>query len=375
MLAYVAYARFAMRSAHSFLVVATATTVALSPSLADAFRSPIVDVGRRARDVVVARSSFGDDDDDDVGAYVGVANIPGSDPDRPGKVNQDAFFCFRTDEETVVGVLDGHGREGHVLTEYLARRLPRRLRRAMEEETDDDDPFAAAFAAAQRDAVENPDVPASRSGTTCVVCAVRRRPDGTARIRASHVGDSRAVCAAVLDDDDEENDGDVVVLRPDDGGNGTLARLRVAALTREHVVARPEERRRVEESDEGRVDARGNVFYGPIGIAMTRALGDAVMKRAGVVHEPETTVLETRSPVAIVAATDGVWDVVPNADAVATVAARWLRDDDDDGGADPGERARRAADDLARYARERWQNDLPLEVAADDIACVVVLVP
>ena len=46
------------------------------------------------------------------------------------------------------------------------------------------------------------------------------------------------------------------------------------------------ERARIESCPQARIDGRGNVFWGPVGIAMTRALGDAILLRAGVLPWP-----------------------------------------------------------------------------------------
>ena len=61
---------------------------------------------------------------------IGGINIPGTDPDRPRQINQDALFGFEMDGHVVAGVMDGHGLKGHVVTQFLMRRLPERIRQA-----------------------------------------------------------------------------------------------------------------------------------------------------------------------------------------------------------------------------------------------------
>jgi serine/threonine protein phosphatase PrpC len=93
-------------------------------------------------------------------------------------------------------------------------------------------------------------------------------------------------------------------------------------LASDHRIERADERRRVL--------AAGAVLDPPYvidprtehGLMMTRALGDQELRRIGVSAEPE--VVTTRlgeDDVGFVVATDGLWDVVANAEAAATCRA------------------------------------------------------
>ena len=119
------------------------------------------------------------------------------------------------------------------------------------------------------------------------------------------------------------------------------------------------EKQRVDDS-EGHIRGK-NVFYGPVGIAMTRALGDAVMIRAGVVPTPLVHSIQLVKDDFIVLATDGVWDVLSN-DAVRDVVLQYEGN------------AQEAADAIAKMAREKWVGDLPImdEEKADDITVAVI---
>ena len=185
---------------------------------------------------------------------LGFVSVAGQDPDRY-KVNQDAFFYSPSSDTdantaaTIVGVLDGHGTKGHVLTSYLKEQLPKRIRQLLcepESVTEEDqeklkqlqrdlvrigganeqevtrplplldnnnttkygDSYYAciltnAFYLAQLDAQAEPGIPAQRSGTTCVVALVVHDDDdqagdddstarGSCRRLASALEDSRA---------------------------------------------------------------------------------------------------------------------------------------------------------------------------------------
>lgn len=248
------------------------------------------------------------------GYEIGCGCISGTDPDRPQKVNQDSHFTFRMNNNadgtqvTVIGVMDGHGLKGHFVTNYLQKQLPKRIQqyhdasKNLEGAFDDDgtkfdemiqnliivanaDPselkqeddgdgntmskvLIDSFHRAHLDARMDENIPSARSGTTCVVCAI---DESTNVATIANVGDSKGIQCFRRRSDDEE-DGDWVVV----------------PLTEATTTKIPTERERIEKSD-GRIDGMGNVFYGPVGIAMTRALGDSVMIRAGVLPTPIIT--------------------------------------------------------------------------------------
>jgi serine/threonine protein phosphatase PrpC len=299
---------------------------------------------------------------------VATVSRAGADPLRPQKVNQDAVIHTRLlgDEPSLcVGVMDGHGLKGHVVTDYMAQQLPVRLAEQLRtprpqsdwearmqelahfdvgadiDNTDDDTAkpqyadihhaLRHAFHQTHTDALEQAGVPAGRSGTTCIVVLV---DEAQGVLHVAHVGDSRALCITA------------------DGA--------IQVLTTETTVAKdPADRARVA-AGEGRIDARGNVWYGPVAIAMTRALGDGVMLRAGVVPTPRVTTSARLPASVLVVATDGLWDVLSNEQVRDIVLAY----------ADSS--VEKMAAQLALQARQAWIGDLPLqEEKVDDITCVV----
>jgi serine/threonine protein phosphatase PrpC len=164
--------------------------------------------------------------------------------------------------------------------------------------------------------------------------------------------------------------------------NGTFMAV---ALSQDHKPDRPEERKRIL-SVGGHLGcrqvlvsqgARGPVTMpvGPcrvwyqyrgdtLGLAMSRSLGDTIVHRSGVSAEPEVMefVVEDYDEFMIIA-TDGVWDVVDNNQAVQIVqsfaaksgSANWS----------PLE----AAMWVCKFARGRWEKLSPM---VDDITCLVI---
>lgn len=150
---------------------------------------------------------------------VATRSVAGSDPNRPQKVNQDASFVIPNMSDIMVTtnngelttcyscfcVMDGHGLKGHLVTQFLATELPQCLAQQLANNHKDDDSLGDwldkmrqlahfdldndnhhgdnnphhqeiqralrnAFHQAHIHALNHPEVPAGRSGTTCIVC-------------------------------------------------------------------------------------------------------------------------------------------------------------------------------------------------------------
>jgi serine/threonine protein phosphatase PrpC len=275
--------------------------------------------------------------------------VAGSDPDRP-KICQDACFVSHFHQFTCLGVMDGHGKKGHELTQYLKTRLPLRIQTLLQEGLRHKDAEALdvyedtlielahadaseyidssfksvlrdAFHLVQLDAERESNVPSARSGTTCVVALIDHSAN---KMHVAQAGDSAAIWTTLN--------------KEVQSTTGTTTSI-------------GSERERIEKA-QGRIDAQGNVFYGPQGISMTRSLGNAVMLRAGVIPTPVITHIDI-IPSLLVLASDGVWDVlshettleiVQNADNLQSGLCR-----------------------VAEGAQTAWQSGLMMEVKIDDI--------
>jgi serine/threonine protein phosphatase PrpC len=286
----------------------------------------------------------------------------GQDPDSAGKVNQDACFHFITSGSRFIcgGVLDGHGKKGHVLNHFLEVHLAQLLQCYLEKETHttpDSIPniLVKSFEEAHYAARMNEAVPAGRSGTTCVVTIIDVI---NGLIYAGNVGDSRAIIAIDIANVDE------------DGGDAAL----VMALSTETTTAIEDERKRIQ-SGEGRIDGSGNVGYGPVGIASTRALGDSVMSRAGVIPTPQVTTFDLIQEVTkegnrsscdcrVLIGSDGIFDVLGNEEANELLCNIMKTSD--------RLSLEAGCNMLVQEARRKWQNELPVEVRIDDTTVVAI---
>ena len=93
---------------------------------------------------------------------------------------------------------------------------------------------------------------------------------------------------------------------------------------------------------------------------MTRSLGDFVAKTVGVTCDPEIKVFPsiTEHDKAVVIASDGIWDRIPNEE-MATTLKDYHEKRDPEG----------AANHLVKMSVERWQRDHGM---IDDITIVII---
>ncbi|KAL9311014.1 putative protein phosphatase 2C 14 [Arabidopsis thaliana] len=186
-------------------------------------------------------------------------------------------------KKSFFGVYDGHG--GAKAAEFVAENLHKYVVEMMENckgKEEKVEAFKAAFLRTDRDFLEKGVV----SGACCVTALIQDQ-----EMIVSNLGDCRAV----------------------------LCRAGVAeALTDDHKPGRDDEKERIE-SQGGYVDNHQGAWRVQGILAVSRSIGDAHLKK-WVVAEPETKVLELEQDMEfLVLASDGLWDVVSNQEAVDTV--------------------------------------------------------
>ncbi|XP_026453877.1 probable protein phosphatase 2C 34 [Papaver somniferum] len=262
---------------------------------------------------------------------------------------EDMMFC---------GVFDGHGTWGHYVSKHVRDSMPSSLLRNWQETlaAASDDPkfelttdknvrqfniwkqgYLKTCAAVDRELKQHRTVDAFNSGTTAVT--IVRQGDN---IFISNVGDSRAVLATASDD-------------------GTLVPVQ---LTMDFKPNIPQEAERIMQCN-GRVfcldDEPGvHRVWLPAeekpGLAMSRALGDFCVKDFGVISVPEVTQRSiTSKDQFIILATDGVWDVISNQEAVQIVSSTPDK--------------RKAAKRIVECAARAWKRKRR-GIAADDISAI-----
>lgn len=259
------------------------------------------------------------------------------------KTNQDNCFAYQQylhPSQALFGAMDGHGPNGHKVSTFFKKQFPVLL--AKEQEQNDDNPSAMskAFLAAQN-ALSSADIDCEFSGSTAVSCFLHGR-----ELTTAWVGDSRAVIA-----------------RQEPHG------LKAVALTKDHKPSAHAEKMRILAAG-GRVERLFDTSGKPIGpyrvwlqqswvpgLAMSRALGDAVAHTVGVTSQPDTEVFTiTRQDRFLILASDGIWEFIDGQGAVEMIS-----------GCSTAEEACRI---LVDAANQRWIDEE--EGVVDDITAVVV---
>eukprot|EP00929_Paragymnodinium_shiwhaense_P093712 TRINITY_DN53949_c0_g2_i1.p1 TRINITY_DN53949_c0_g2~~TRINITY_DN53949_c0_g2_i1.p1 ORF type:complete len:395 (+),score=20.00 TRINITY_DN53949_c0_g2_i1:292-1476(+) len=335
------------------LVMSCASVAALKHSLRLARRGRVTDRRKFTTGLQAAQNS-------QCITEIGSVCVGGEDPDRC-KICQDAFFVCPASSDslgwTVAGVLDGHGKRGHIVSEALQDLLPERIKQClMDCGGDAAQAIKEGFAAADSALREQIPRDARVSGAACVTALVKPIGGGsegsttsTWQVVTGNAGDSSAMLGS------KASSGGSWVCQP---------------LSQKNTSEVKSERARIEASG-GRVDESGIVWVGPIGVAMTRVLGDLALHPFGVICEPEVIAIEVQAAPGsqrslggsafILLTSDGVTDVFSGDEAIQFVG---------DVLATTGS-FQEAACALVEAARARWKGD-QWDVYIDDATAVVI---
>ena len=254
------------------------------------------------------------------------------------KTNQDNYFNYKInfDDLIFVGVCDGHGENGHFVSEFLINNLPTNFKEAYsklkskEEITFEDIPkaiitkiFEDCFLKTDNDLNELCNIMKKKklmgeyipdyfncdySGSTCVSLLLKEK--NISSVYIANVGDSR-----------------VIVIKENENNVWTFEQL-----SRDHKPTEEDEYKRIIDADgeiEAIEDDNGN-WTGPLrvwekgsegpGLAMTRSLGDKVGTKIGVICTPEISkYLIKEEDRAFIIASDGLWEYMPNQEVTEAV--------------------------------------------------------
>lgn len=205
----------------------------------------------------------------------------------------DRLFSSKDDLWSFYGVYDGHG--GRLVTDKCLQVLHELVLGQLITIPEFPQPNSEAVRgaleksfAAMDEALRTRD--AWHCGATCTVVLVHTSQNSPRKIYVANVGDSR--CVLVSNDKHSHS-------------------LRVSV---DHRATDPDEIHRVQ-------SAGGMISRGRVGgqLMLTRALGDFALKHVGVSHVPFTLCRNLKADDAIIIASDGLWDVLSDADAGRTL--------------------------------------------------------
>jgi serine/threonine protein phosphatase PrpC len=269
---------------------------------------------------------------------------------KPEQANQDSYFLLVVEDDfALLSVLDGHGPNGHHVSDHARKFFVQDLVKRMQLDTlREGDPEVAlheSFLACQQSVVGQKTCDPHDSGTTCTMAFLDYKID---KITVAHVGDSRSVFSV------QEQ-----------------GKFTVTDVTVDHKPDLPEEKHRIENSNPpGRVVFDG--FYNHRvfakagnypGLNMSRALGDVIAHReAGLSAKPDTKTLDLskyreKGQLELLLCTDGVWEFIESSEALEIV------------GNFEKSNGQAAMTQLARESWDRWMRDSENEIS-DDITAM-----
>lgn len=265
---------------------------------------------------------------------------------KPESPNQDSWMVLKVDGNfSIYGVFDGHGKQGHDVSNYVKDMLPKLILNDKRFKTADMPQMLTDSFKKVQSLVGTMDrmkkISAQMSGTTATIVV---HDHGENKLTIAHVADSTCVLGSVTDQN-----------------------VSGIPLTRDHKPNLKDERARIEKAG-GRVVFDGYANHRVYakngrypGLNMSRCLGDLMGHAdAGCSCEPEVSekLLKPEDNILLLCS-DGVWEFITPQEAINMVIRR-----------DPKE-AMHTADGLAKEAWDRWIHEEGGAVV-DDITVVLV---
>ena len=263
------------------------------------------------------------------------------------KTNQDSYL-IKSDKinsgeiEYTFGVFDGHGLQGH----FVSQAIKQFFTNCSYFDFKTQPMILSVFSSLSSNINNSKYFDSMDSGSTVILVHIN-----SDKIISMNCGDSRAILVTKRNNSNYLNKGINNIIE----------------LSRDHKPDIPEEKARIERSG-GRID---KIFgMGPYrvwfknedypGLAMSRSIGDRLAHRVGVSDVPEIKEfsIENSSPLAVVLASDGVWEFMSNEE-VSEIVYRFEESKD----------ATICAKKIVERARQTWEKT---GYAIDDITCVVV---
>ena len=260
-----------------------------------------------------------------------VTTHPGVDKTGNQKTNQDSFV-FKTNVNginnfNIFGVMDGHGPQGHFVSQFASKFIPFQImnHREIKTLTDPEDIYQKLkyneyeiinqIFLETDNQLEKVNFDATESGCTCVLVV--------------HIG-SHIICA---------NTGDSrAILVLDSMGQNNINDFYEVPLSYDYKPEMPEEKQRIElcggvveqlknKNGEGVGPYRVWVKDGGYpGLAMSRSIGDLIGKKLGVIPNPGILEYDLNESVKfIVVASDGIWEFISN-EIVRNIGKQFYKD-------------------------------------------------
>jgi serine/threonine protein phosphatase PrpC len=272
---------------------------------------------------------------------------------KPDSPNQDSYCVLMSEDFSLYGVFDGHGAQGHIISNFVKDLLPKIVLRedCFREDHGRTKALHNAFiktqAEIQRSAFPGINSIADMSGTTATV--VLHEHMGS-KLYVANVGDSSCCLGKWNIVNKEKTD------------------VKAVLLSKDHKPQDPTEKARIENGG-GVVEFDGGVNHRVFaknkpypGLAMSRALGDIrAHKEAGITAEPSVLQHDLQGDEnLILVCSDGVWEFISPQEAVEIVISFPSMTD--------------GVQHLVSIARDRWIKEEDGQVIDDITAIAMTLI-
>ena len=269
--------------------------------------------------------------------------IPGYSSNGVKQKNLDSFFLKKNflekEENFLIGICDGHGIYGDLISQYISQNLPSFIKKESKEN------LVKAFIDINNSLINNTKIDCSLSGTTCTSLII-----SLDKIICSNIGNTRAILA-----------------RYENGYYNAIE------LNRDHKPTESDEIKRI--ISQGGIikqnfDKIKKINNGPEkiflknsdipGLTMSRSFGDNLAHTIGVINIPEVKRYEyTGGEKFIVIATDSIWQYIDSDECVEIIKEFYEKNLDAIG----------ALNSLVTEAIKRWKKE---ENKIEDITAVVI---
>lgn len=247
--------------------------------------------------------------------------LPGQDPhNKILKDCQDQFFTIEINDFLLIGLFDGHGKEGKAVVNFCVEFMKAYIYSNFPKCILDTVGFITEIiTVCDLKLREGSDIDCSTSGTTAIILILHNNT-----IHVGSVGDSRAVLGSIPN----ESLPHIQVLP-----SNPYKKQFDIGKTIESIVLTVDQKPEHEEEKERILQSGGKIrkltdmigqFVGPFrvfnnnggvpGLAMSRSIGDSIGKKIGVISTPivKSFSLRPGTDLFIVIASDGIWDVLDN---------------------------------------------------------------
>ena len=286
---------------------------------------------------------------------------PGTDEYGHMKINQDSYLILEgvngLKDFNIFGVFDGHGPEGHLISQFITRYIQLEFKRNKQIEKIKDintiyDKIKSNNFRMLKDIFINADnilrdqeIESRNSGTTCVIVIHLGE-----HIICANAGDSRAI---LIYDKNENNNYKVFPLSVDSKPELKVEKDRIYKMG---GIVEKIKNQYGQEIGPYRVWNKNKEYPG---LAMSRSIGDFSGKNLGIIPDPQ--IIETNTGINInyiVICSDGVWEFLNNDD-VMKIGNKFYKENNPRG----------FCKEVVDYSTKLWRKE---DVVIDDITIISV---